>query len=296
MRAREPDVTDAVTAGDGVRIAYEVFDGGEPTLVLLPNSIVHSRQWKGQVPFLSRSYRVITYDGRGNGRSDKPVISDAFRDDRYVGDLEAVMDATGTQRAVIIGLCTDGVWPAVRFAAANPERVVGIVAFSVGVPLLTAPKPHYVAAGATFDQELPTYDGWAKMNRHHWRADYADWAQFFFGQIVSEPHSTKTIEDAIEWALDASVESMVAKAVVDFPLDRETVEATCRSMTCPLLIVHGTHDTCQSPERAQRLAELTGAPLVLVEGADHLIPGRHPVLANLLIRDFIKSLPVGVTS
>jgi pimeloyl-ACP methyl ester carboxylesterase len=57
-----------------------------------------------------------------------------------------------------------------------------------------------------------------------------------------------------------------------------------------MLLVHGTEDTCQLPARAERLAELTGAPLVLVEGADHMIPGRHPVLANLLIRDFVRGL------
>ncbi len=62
---------------------------------------------------------------------------------------------------------------------------------------------------------------------------------------------------------------------------------------CPMLLVHGTEDRCQPLSRAQRLAELTGAPLVVVEGADHMIPGRHPVLANLLIREFIRSLEEG---
>jgi pimeloyl-ACP methyl ester carboxylesterase len=58
-----------------------------------------------------------------------------------------------------------------------------------------------------------------------------------------------------------------------------------------MLLVHGSEDMCQSPARARRLAELTGAPLVIIEGADHMIPGRHPVLANLLIRDFLRTLP-----
>ena len=57
-----------------------------------------------------------------------------------------------------------------------------------------------------------------------------------------------------------------------------------------MLVVHGTEDHCQPVARGRRLAELTGAPLVIVEGADHMIPGRHPVLANLLIRDFVRSL------
>jgi pimeloyl-ACP methyl ester carboxylesterase len=57
-----------------------------------------------------------------------------------------------------------------------------------------------------------------------------------------------------------------------------------------MVIVHGTEDHCQPVARAYRLAELTGAPLVIVEGADHMIPGRHPVLANLLIRRFVDSI------
>ena len=51
-------------------------------------------------------------------------------------------------RAVLVGLCVDGVWRSIRFAAAHPERVLGIVAFAVGVPRLAPPHPHY-AVGVT---------------------------------------------------------------------------------------------------------------------------------------------------
>jgi len=290
-RARIPAISGKALSGDGIRIAYEVFGAGDPTLVLLPSApIIHSRQWKGQVHFLSRSWRVVTYDGRGNGGSDRPTTAYAYHDDRFVDDLVAVLDATGTERAVLIGLCVDGVWRSIRLAAEQPKRVLGIVAFAVGVPRLAPPQPHYVEASATFDEELPAYEGWQKMNRHHWRRDYADWARFFFAEITSEPHSSKAIEDAVEWALDGSVEAMLAEHGADFPYELADIEATCRAVRCPMLLVHGSEDTCQSPERAKRLHELTGAPLVIVEGADHMIPGRHPVLANLLIRDFVRGL------
>ena len=127
------------------------------------------------------------------------------------------------------------------------------------------------------------------------RRDYADFARFFFGEITSEPHSTKAIEDAVGWAMDGSVDAMIADKQASFPLDLAQVEEICRAVRCPMLIVHGSEDTCQPPARAHRLAEITGAPLVIVEGADHMIPGRHPVLANLLIRDFVNGLPTGGT-
>jgi pimeloyl-ACP methyl ester carboxylesterase len=289
-RARLPIRSGIAVAEDGVRIAWDEFGAGDPTIVLLPSApIVHSRQWKGQAPYLSRSWRVVTFDGRGNGRSDRPTDPEAYADDRYLADVELVMDATGTASAVLVGLCMDGVWRAIRLAAEHPERVFGIVAFAVGVPRLAPSHPWIVQY--SFDDELPTDEGWAKKNRHYWLRDYPGFAEWWFSQTTTESHSTKAIEDAVGWAVDGSVEAMLAESEGGIILhDAAQVEATCRSVACPMLIVHGTEDRCQPIARAHRLAELTGAPLVVVEGANHMIPGRHPVLANLLIRDFVRSL------
>jgi pimeloyl-ACP methyl ester carboxylesterase len=289
MRAVEPAEAAHVASPDGVRIAYEVFGAGEPTIVFLPSTpIVHSRQWKGQVPYFSRRHRVIAFDGRGNGRSDRPTEPDDYREERLLADIEAVMDATGTEAAVLVGLCSDGVWRAIQLAAAKPERVLGIVAFAAGVPHMAPPHPFKVQW--SFEDELPTDEGWAKVNRHYFRRDYPGFARFFFEEITSEPHSTKQIEDAVAWAVEGSVDAMIADGLVVQGFEQDAVEATCRAVHCPMLLVHGSEDTCQPVERSRRLSELTGAPLVVVDGADHMIPGRHPVLANLLIRDFIRTL------
>ena len=78
MRAREPDQTDMVER-DGVSVGYEVFGEGDPTIVLLTSwAIVHARQWKAQVPYLARHFRVITIEGRGNGRADRPADADGL--------------------------------------------------------------------------------------------------------------------------------------------------------------------------------------------------------------------------
>ncbi len=288
-RARLPDRSGFAVADDGVRLAWDVYGAGEITLVLLPSTpIVHSRQWKAQIPYLSRHYRVVAYDGRGNGRSDRPTTPEAYLDDRLVEDIATVMDATLTSRAVLVGLCADGVWRAIRLAAQRPDRVLGIVAFAVGVPRLSPPHPY--RKQYSFDDELTTDEGWAKVNRHYWQRDYPGFAQFFFSAITTEPHSTKVIEDAVQWAVDGSVDAMLAEGATPFDTDLATIETTCAAVRCPMVIVHGTEDHCQPVARAPRLAELTGRKLVIVEGADHMIPGRHPVLANLLIRDFVDSL------
>ena len=288
-RARLPDDAGIARSADGTGIAWEAFGWGEPTIVLLPSTpIIHSRQWKAQVPYLSRSWRVIAYDGRGNGLSDRPTEPQAYVGDRITDDLLTVLDATGTERAVLVGLCGDGVWPSIRFAAARPDRVHGIVAFEAGVPLLS--PPHAWRVQYSFTDELPTDEGWAKVNEHYWRRDYRGFAEFFFGEMLPEAHSTKQLEDVVSWVMDGSAETMTADMHAPNAWTIEEVEATCRAVRCPMLLVHGTDDRCQPPSRGRRLAELTGAPLVLLEGAGHLIPGRQPVKANLLIAEFVRGL------
>src|SRR5947207_10540443 len=103
MRARYPDA-DGYVERDGVRVFYEVYGTGAPTVLLLPTwSIVHSRVWKMQVPYLARHARVVTFDGRGNGRSDRPAGTEAYAETEYAADALAVMDATATEQAVIVG-------------------------------------------------------------------------------------------------------------------------------------------------------------------------------------------------
>ena len=132
MRAREPDESGYVER-DGVRSYYEIHGSGEPTVLLLPTwSIVHSRHWKMQIPYLARHCRVLLFDGRGNGRSDRPESGYAAAD--YVADALAVMDATGTERAHLVSLSL-GAQRALLLAAEHPERVESSVFICPAVPL-----------------------------------------------------------------------------------------------------------------------------------------------------------------
>jgi hypothetical protein len=72
MRACLPD-RDGYAERDGVKLFYEVFGEGEPTVVLLPTwSIIHSRHWKAQVPYLSRHFRVVTSTGGATAAAIRP--------------------------------------------------------------------------------------------------------------------------------------------------------------------------------------------------------------------------------
>jgi pimeloyl-ACP methyl ester carboxylesterase len=135
-RARYPD-QEGYVERDGVRLFWERYGDGEPTLLLLPAwSIVHSRHWKAQIPYLARHFRVVAFDGRGNGRSDRPDRVEDYVDAEYVADAVAVLDATGTDRVAVVGMSRGGRW-AVELAVARPERVLGVMLIDPAISLLT---------------------------------------------------------------------------------------------------------------------------------------------------------------
>ena len=295
-RARMPDSTGFAVTHDGLRLYYEIFGSGDKTIVIMPASpISHSRLWKGQIHYLSRYFRVIAYDGRGNGMSDFPDPSTKFPPKFYARDCLAVMDATGTDAAFLVGICADGVFPSFQIAADHRERVLGIFAIAPGVPSLVAPHAVRAAANARFHDVLESNEGWFKQNEHYWRKDYGDFLEFFFGEMFPEPHSTKQIEDAVAYGLDGSVEVMLMdEEEPASSFSREQVEEILGRVRCPVVIVMGDRDNCQPFERGQETARLVkGAKFVPLKGSGHIPNARHPVRINKMISD-LAGLPATV--
>ncbi len=286
MRARFPDKSGHAIRPDGLRLYYEVFGDGPKTLVLVPNNpISHSRMWKGQIPYLARHFRVVAYDGLGNGMSDHPTASTRWTWSHMADECLTVMDATETAAAILVGLC-DGVWATVQLAASEPQRVLGIVAIAPGVPLLTPPLPARAAALADYEKVLDSYEGWAKNNRNYIAGNFRGFMEFWFGEMFPEPHSTKQIEDTVAYALDGRVETFLmdeTEAVAD---NADEVAALLGQVTCPIVVVQGDDDHCQPFERGVRAAELTGARHVVLPGSGHIPNARRPVKVNQLISEF----------
>jgi len=288
MRACQP-VRDGYVERDGVKLHYEVFGDGEPTVLLLPTwSIIHSRHWKMQVPDLARRYRVVTFDGRGNGRSDRPAGADAYLPAQFTADALAVMDATSTDRAVLVALSAGANW-ALELGALHPERVAGIVFIGPALPLGPS-NPKRELYG--FTQRLDTTEGWAKYNQHYWREHYREFLEFFFGQALTERHSTKPIEDCVGWGLETDPETLVATTLgrSDPPLDPDATAELAGRLQCPVLVVHGDEDAIRPHANGASLAELSRGSLVTLAGGGHLPHARDPVRFNLLLREFVQSL------
>jgi pimeloyl-ACP methyl ester carboxylesterase len=285
-RARYPDAEGYVER-DGVRVFWERYGEGDPTVFLLPTwSIVHSRCWKAQIPYLARHFRVLTFDGRGNGRSDRPAAAEAYTEREFAADALAVLDATATERAALVSLSCGALWSTL-LAAEHPDRVAGIVYLGPAVGL--AP-PHPERAVHSFLEPLDTDEGWARYNQHYWLRDYRGFLEFFFSRCLTEPHSTKQREDCVAWALEIAPETLIATELGLLLCGLESFERQCRRVRCPTLVIHGDEDAIRPHAQGAALAAATRGRLVTLAGAGHLPQARDPVKVNLLLRQFVDSL------
>ena len=195
-----------------------------------------------------------------------------------------MLDATGVDRAVVVGLSVGG-RHALQLAAWYPERAAGVVAIGAALPWPMPPG---------FDETRDTYEGWGKANRHYWLADYRGWVEFFMSQVFTEPHSTKPLEDGVAWGLDTTAETLLLTVPAVGEPTAADAEAICRQVRCPVLIVHGDQDGIVPYGTGVALARWTGGQMVTIHGGGHAPTLRDPIQMNLLIRDFAESLGDGV--
>jgi pimeloyl-ACP methyl ester carboxylesterase len=248
-----------------------------------------------QVPYLSRHHRVITFDGRGNGRSDRPAGLQNYRSREYAADAVAVLDATGTERAVVVSLSL-GATHSLQLAADQPARVAAqvFVCPATGLAPLSAEALVYAAR---FEEELDTDEGWAKFNAAQWRRDYPGFVEFFFDRTFTEPHSTKAIEDGVGWGQETAGDTLIDTYGAASRDERpDQIRSLIDRVAGPCLIVHGTEDAIVGPDAGPLLAQALGdrAELVELVGSGHCPQIRDPVRVNVLIRDFVLGLSLVV--
>jgi pimeloyl-ACP methyl ester carboxylesterase/predicted glycosyltransferase len=284
VRAKLPDKTSFLDR-NGVELYYEVYGDGPLTMLFLPPwSIVHSRVYKAQLPYFSERFRCIAFDARGNGKSSRPAEVAAYSLENAIDDAMAVMDATDTHQAVLVGLSLGGMHACV-LASQQGARVSALVL--AGTSASIGPGYPYMAS-EHFLSQRQDFQGWNKYNRQHWLTNYEDFAEHFVRHIYSEPHSTKQIEDGLAWAKDTDgpvlVKTVEARAI---PPRFDVSQSMYRKIACPVLMIHGDNDQIQPHARAQSVAALTGAELVTIPGGGHNPLGRYPAKCNALIVDFL---------
>ena len=256
------------------RIFHQVTGSGARDLFLLPQCqvVTYSRMWKHQIPYLSRYFRVITMDPRGNGRSDRP--STGYDLDARYGDLEAVLDEVARPPIALVAFsCAAPL--AFRYAIAHPDRLSHLILLS-GQYAEAVPQP--------FEDRV------ARVIRD----DFDNWRTRLFKRVFPEPHSLKGIEDCVAWAGETTPEILIESLRA---IDGVNLYDLLGQVRVPTLALHGTDDKIVPYSHAQKMvAAIPGARLVTFERGGHGLFGRDAVKINHLIRDFALDREVTETT
>jgi pimeloyl-ACP methyl ester carboxylesterase/class 3 adenylate cyclase len=275
---------------DGASIAYQDFGGGPVTLLVIHGWISHLEVYWEQPRFarfmrrLSRNMRVLHFDKRGVGMSDRfgrPPDLETRMD-----DVRAVMDAAGVERAALFGWGTGGSPLAVFFAATHPERTLAIC---VDPDILERRSADYRWGWGEDELERivkALVDAWGDEERT------AAFVAFGFGKAQGEAPADdpEFCRWAAKWArFSATPSSFLA---FEWMWNETDVRDVLASVQSPTLVLHKKDArTWARPGQAAYLADrIPGARLVGVPGIAPVVWVEDPELYVTEIEKFLSSV------
>jgi DNA-binding SARP family transcriptional activator/pimeloyl-ACP methyl ester carboxylesterase len=267
------------TAPDGVRIAYATLGEGPP-LVKTANWMTHleydwkSPLWRHLARELSRERKLVRYDQRGTGLSDREVADLSL--DAQLGDLGAVLDAAGLDRVPLLGI-SQGCRVAVAFAARYPARVSHLILYG-GSPRgwkHRAPEVREARAGLQglirqgWGRDTPAFrQVFTTLFMPGASAEQATWFNEL-QRVSTSPENAYRITEALS---DVDVTPLLAE------------------VRAPTLVLHATQDAMVPFEEGRLLAAgIPDARFVALDSPNHLLLDDEPAFARFLreIREFL---------
>ena len=257
-----------ITTNGEIRIHYESTGSGAAVLLVMGLGLPAAAWWR-TVPVLARSLRVIAFDNRGSGRSDRPPGPYSIAE--MVADAIAVLDATGVERAHVYGISLGGMI-AQEVALRHPDRVRAIVlgATSPGGAAATPPDAETIAFLGR-RPAMPVEEGrWASVPYV-----YSERTRRVGGGRIGEDLARRR-----SYAFDAvGYAAQLAAAATHDACSRLAGIAT------PTLVVHGSEDRMVPPENGRALAAMIpGAELRLFDDAAHLYTTDEPAVDECVLR------------
>ena len=266
------------TLSDGLHIAYQVTGGGQPDIVLISGFVSHLElDWEDPrhalfLERLGRMGRLIRFDKRGTGMSDRPSgIPDL---ETRMHDVLAVMDAVGSQRAVLIGYSEGGPM-AILLSAMHPSRVASLVLYGSYARRTWAvdyPYPKTAEKRAVYTEKLVS--GW------DWEADMR----------MRTPSADAAMRRWWARRMRAAATPGTVRALMNMN-DSVDVRQVLPSVRVPTLVLHRSEDALFSLEEARYLADrIPGATLRVLDGADHFVAGDPEQIIDA-IEPFVAAHP-----
>jgi DNA-binding SARP family transcriptional activator/pimeloyl-ACP methyl ester carboxylesterase len=227
---------------DGVSIAYQVAGDGPIDILAIPGFVTHLDIWwnaptDGLVRRLTSIGRLISFDKRGMGLSDRPESVDSRR---WVDDTIAVLDTVGAKDVVVLGI--DGGTPtAIRLASMYPERVRALVIFGGGARSIAGP-------GYEIGHDRETVETFAANLEKGWGSGVA--ISFYAPSRANDPH----VRDY--WARYQQLSASPTAAMRYFWATVETdVTDLLPTINAPTLVLHPERDVIAPVAWGQYMAD-----------------------------------------
>ena len=262
---------------DNARIYYETAGDGMP-LVMIHAGVADSRQWNNEFAFFAQSRRVLRYDMRGFGKSES--VEGEFSP---MGDLVALLETLKVNEPLVLMGCSMGGGLAMDFALSYPTRARALIMVDSGpsgLELDIPPLPKYAEAEQAF--KAGDLERVAEIETQIW----------FDGmgrtpEQVNQPMRKLLYEMDLK-ALDYEVRRLGKR----LPNTQIPAFSRLAELKIPVLVIVGTHDTPYTLAAADYMLEkLPSARKVTIEDAAHLPNMDQPHEFQVIIKDFLESLP-----
>ncbi len=271
LAAQEPVAVEPGTlVREGAAIHYQVAGRG-PAILFLHDGLTHAAAWDLVFGAFARDHRVVRFDRRGFGRSDHPAAPYS-----PLEDMAAILDATGVERATLIGASSGG-GLALAFALAHPERVEALVLVGAVVPGYGYSE-HFTSRG--FRNTSPLLDGKPKRALRNWVED--PW--------VVAP-GNKDARKRLRALLEPFFEKQMAQRPDLERLPEPNLVARLPEIEVPALVLVGEADIPDVHAHAGALETwLPDARRVVVPEAGHLLFLERPAEFERVVRAFLEAL------
>jgi pimeloyl-ACP methyl ester carboxylesterase/DNA-binding CsgD family transcriptional regulator len=272
---------------DGVQLAY-CATGRGPLLIKAATWLSHlqhdgqSPVWQHLLQALGERHKLLRYDERGCGLSDRDV--DGFGVEAWVADLEAVADCAGAEHFALLGI-SQGAPIAIAYAVRHPERVTHLV--------LHGGYARGRLVRATDAREAEEAETMAKLAEIGWGRSDEAFRQFFTSQFI--PGGT---QEQQHWFNELESLSTSGANAARFMRAFNAIDVTALlpQVRCPTLVLHSRHDA-RVPFAEGRLiaGAIPGASFVPIDSRNHLLLADEPGWAQWLaaVRAFLPGSTTG---
>lgn len=265
------ETTYCITA-DGVRLAYCITGEGTP-LVRTPHWFAHldndftSLIFRYQILSMARHHRLLRYDGRGLGLSQRDVPPLSF--EQIVQDFETVVDRAGYERFALLGLSQGGAL-AITYASRHPERVSHLILYGA------------FARGALHRDEAAkqTFELGRSLVLQGWGSDEDYYREFFTSAFI--PDGSMDDHRSLNHTQRVAADPKVAAQILEINANINVVDLL-PTISVPTLVLHSRGDLRVPFSLGQELAAgIPNSKLVALDTRNHMVLPNEPAARQFL--------------